>query len=199
MWPSLRSTVLYPPAPQRPYRCDRYGDFIFMVSRLTPLKRTELFIRAMAQPPADGLNAVIAGDGEERARLAALVAELGIGDRVSLVGSASPAQLVHYLANCRAVCFPPFDEDYGFVTIESFASQKAVVTCSDSGGPAELVEDGVNGFVCEPTPAALALRFRELMDDGAMAERLGQNAHRRALQVTWSETVKQLTALSAGT
>ena len=199
MWPSLRSTVLYPPAPQRPYRCDRYGDFIFMVSRLTALKRTELFIRAMAHPAADGLKAVIAGDGEERERLAALIGELQIGDRVNLAGSASPAQLVHYLANCRAVCFPPFDEDYGFVTIESFSSQKAVVTCSDSGGPAELVEDGINGFVCEPTPEALAQRFRQLMDDTALAERLGEQAQARAAQVTWPETVKQLTALSSQT
>ncbi|MBW8713837.1 MAG: hypothetical protein JF632_07110, partial [Acidobacteria bacterium] len=35
MWPELRSTVLYPPAPQREYRCDGYGDYVFLVSRLT--------------------------------------------------------------------------------------------------------------------------------------------------------------------
>ena len=53
MWPELRSTVLYPPAPQRPYRgATGYGDFIFMVSRLTPLKRADLLIRALAT--ADG-------------------------------------------------------------------------------------------------------------------------------------------------
>jgi glycosyltransferase involved in cell wall biosynthesis len=199
MWPSLRSTVLYPPAPPRPYRCDRYGDFIFMVSRLTPLKRAELFVRAMAQPAAEGLKAVIAGDGEERERLAALVAGLGIADRVTMTGSASPEQLVQYLASCRAVCFPPLDEDYGFVTVEAFVSHKAVVTCTDSGGPAELVEDGVNGFVCDPTPEALALRFRELMDSPALAERLGQNAYARGSQLTWPDTVRQLTELSAGT
>ena len=197
MWPSLGSTVLYPPAPPRPYRCDRYGDFIFMVSRLTPLKRTDLFVRAMAHPAAEGLKAVIAGDGEERDRLRALIAELGIADRVTMTGSASPEQLVQYLANCRAVCFPPFDEDYGFVTVEAFVSQKAVVTCTDSGGPSELVEHGVSGFVCDPAPEALALRFRELMDDAALAERLGQNAYARGSRLTWPDTVKQLTALSS--
>jgi glycosyltransferase involved in cell wall biosynthesis len=197
MWPSLRSTVLYPPAPQRPYRCDRHGDFIFMVSRLTALKRTDLFIRAMAHPAAAGLKAIIAGDGEDRDRLAALIRELGVSDRITMAGAASPAQLVQYLANCRAVCFPPLDEDYGFVTVEAFVSHKAVVTCTDSGGPAELVEDGVNGFVCEPTPEALALRFRELMDDQALAERLGANAHARGAQLTWPDAVRQLTALSA--
>ena len=39
MWPELKSTVLYPPPPQRAYRCDGYGDYVFMVSRLAPLKR----------------------------------------------------------------------------------------------------------------------------------------------------------------
>ena len=39
---------------------------------------------------------------------------------------------------CRAVCFTPLNEDYGFVTAESFASRKPVVSCTDSGGPAWL-------------------------------------------------------------
>ena len=77
IWPELRSTVLYPPAPQRPYRCDGYGDYVFMVSRLTPLKRADLLIEALAQPEAAGIRAVIAGEGEERSACERLVARLG--------------------------------------------------------------------------------------------------------------------------
>ena len=90
------------------------------------------------------------------------------------------SSFVEHLARCRAVCFPPFEEDYGFVTVEAFASRKAVITCRDSGGPAELVEDGVNGFVCEPTPAALAraLRARDRRRD-ARRERMGDGGTRR--------------------
>ena len=54
------------------------------------------------------------------------------------------------------MAFAPLDEDYGFVTVEAFAAHKAVVTCRDSGGPTELVADGVHGLVAAPTPAALA-------------------------------------------
>ena len=67
MWPELRSTVLYPPPPQRAYRCDEYGDYVFMVSRLTPLKRADLLIARWRRRTARGIRAVIAGDGEERA------------------------------------------------------------------------------------------------------------------------------------
>ena len=84
---------------------------------------------------------------------------------MTLAGPLTEPQLLDHLARCRAVCFPPFEEDYGFVTVEAFASRKAVVTCRDSGGPAELVEDGVSGFVCDPTPQSLAAALRRLMDD----------------------------------
>jgi glycosyltransferase involved in cell wall biosynthesis len=194
MWPALRSTVLHPPAPQRPYRCDEYGSYVFMVSRLTPLKRADLLVQALGQPEAAGIRAVIAGDGEEYERLRALITRLGLEDRVSLAGRLTEPQLLDHLARCRVVCFPPFEEDYGFVTAEAFASRKAVVTCRDSGGPAELVEDGVNGFVCDPTPQSLSSTLRRVMDDEPLAERMGTAAFAAGSKLNWEDTVRVLTS-----
>lgn len=194
MWPEVRSTVLYPPAPQRPYRCDGYGEYIFLVSRLAPLKRADLLIEALATPDGQGIRAVIAGDGEERARLEMLVATLGLSSRVQLTGRLDDERMLDHMARCRAVCFPPLQEDYGFVTVEAFASRKAVVTCHDSGGPAELVRDGVEGFVCDPTPASLAHALRRLIDDRALAERMGSSAFESGQQLNWADAVRQLTA-----
>jgi glycosyltransferase involved in cell wall biosynthesis len=194
-WPELRSTVLYPPPPQRPYRCDDYGEYIFFVSRLTSLKRADLLVQALATPEGAGIRAVIAGEGEERDHLQDLVARTGLGDRVSLPGRLSDAELLGHLARCRAVCFPPAQEDYGFVTAEAFASSKAVITCDDSGGPAELVEDGVNGVVCQPTPEALAAALRRVMDDRSVAERMGRAARTSVEQLNWSQAARQLTAI----
>jgi glycosyltransferase involved in cell wall biosynthesis len=194
LWPELRSTVLYPPAPQRPYRCDGYGDYIFMVSRLTPLKRTDLFVQALAQPDGAGIRAVIAGEGEERDRLQTLVVTLGLSERVTLAGRLGDAQMVDHFARCRAVCFPPLEEDYGFVTAEAFASRKAVITCRDSGGPTELVQDGVSGFVSEPTPHALSAALRRVTEDAGLAERMGAAAAAAGSKLNWAETVRQLTS-----
>jgi glycosyltransferase involved in cell wall biosynthesis len=194
MWPEVKSRVLYPPAPPRLYRCDGYGDYIFMVSRLTPLKRADLLVEALATPEGAGLRAVIAGEGHDRARLDALVARHGLADRVHLAGRISDEQMLEYLAGCRAVCFPPVQEDYGFVTVEAFASRKAVVTCTDSGGPAELVQDGVNGFVVAPDPAAMAQALRQLADDAALAERMGAKAFDTGSALNWADAVRQLTA-----
>ena len=80
-----------------------------------------------------------------------LVRALNLDARVTLVGQIDATQLVGHLARCRAVCFPAQDEDYGFVTVEAFASRKPVITCTDSGGPSELVHDGGEGLLCAPT------------------------------------------------
>ena len=194
MWPEVRSQVLYPPAPQRAYRCEDYGDYIFMVSRLTRLKRADLLVDALATPEGAGVRAVIAGDGEERERLESRIAARGLGGRIRLVGRLDEAELLDHLARCRAVCFPPVQEDYGFVTVEAFASRKAVITCRDSGGPAELVTDGVQGSVCEPTPEALARALRQVSDDRALAEQMGAAALAAGARLNWPDTVRQLTA-----
>jgi glycosyltransferase involved in cell wall biosynthesis len=184
--------VLWPPPPQRAYRCDEYGDFVLAVSRLTPMKRLDLLIRALAEPAAKHVRVVIAGEGESRGMLETLAARLGVADRVLLAGRLDDLALVEQLGRCRAVCFSPLAEDYGFVTVEAFASGKAVITCTDSGGPAELVRDGESGFVCEPSPASLAEALARVTDDRALAERLGRGAAAQAAGLRWPDAVKRL-------
>ncbi len=102
---------------------------------------------------------------------------------MTLPGRIDDATLVDYYARCRAVVFTPLDEDFGFVTVEAFASGKPVITTTDSGGPAELVEDGVSGRVVAPEPGALAGALRELADSETLAvvlERVPPGGPRRS-------------------
>jgi glycosyltransferase involved in cell wall biosynthesis len=191
MWPELRSTVLHPPAPQRPYRCDGYdGPFLF-ISRLEPLKRADVALRALAVADRRATLDIV-GDGAERPALQKLAADLGVGTRVTFAGRVSDDDMLTRLARCRAVVFPPLQEDFGFVTLEAFASRKAVITCHDSGGPAELVRDRANGFVCDPTPESIAAAMTTLLDDSALARTLGAAAFETGSALTWPETVRQL-------
>lgn len=191
-WGGIQSEVLYPPPPPRPYRCDGYGDYLFVASRLSPLKRVGLILEALAHPVAAGVRCVIAGDGAEREPLRARIAVLGLEGRVQLLGGIGDTELVRRLAECRAVCYPPSAEDYGLVTLEAFASGKAVVTCADSGGPAELVRPEVHGLVADPNPPSLAQALRRIMEDAALAERLGAAALARAGELTWDRTIPRL-------
>ena len=191
-WGRIPSTVVYPPPPDRAYRCDGYGDHILVVSRLTPLKRVDLVIDALAEPDAAGVHCVIVGDGEAGPQLRQQVAARGLDRRVTFLGAVGEAALLDELARCRAVCFPSRQEDYGLVTVEAFASEKAVITCSDSGGPAELVVDGESGLVVAPQPSALAKAIGTLVEQRDVAERLGATAHRQVASITWERTVEQL-------
>jgi glycosyltransferase involved in cell wall biosynthesis len=189
---NIRAEVLYPPAPPRPYRCDGYGAELFAVSRFTPLKRIDLLVRALAEPAAAGVRCTIAGDGEEGPRIRQLIRDHALETRVTLLGAVDAATLVARLASCRSVVFPAFEEDFGLVTVEAFASSKAVITCRDSGGPAELVRDGESGLVCEPTPASLAAALARLAGDRGLAERLGAGAAAISADLTWPKTLERL-------
>jgi glycosyltransferase involved in cell wall biosynthesis len=188
----IPSEVLYPPPPERPYRTDGYGDYVFAVSRLHPLKRLDLLVEAAALVTDRTLRIKIAGEGEEAARLAERIAELGLAGRVELLGPVSDAELVDHYARCRAVYFAPWNEDYGFVTLEAFRSGKAVVTTPDSGGPAELVEHQVNGLVAAPTPEGIAAALDRIAAEPGLAEKLGQAARASAQRFTWPAAVEAL-------
>ncbi len=186
------SEVLHPPPPPRPYRVDGYEPYLFAVSRFTPLKRMALIVEALARPDAAGIHAVLAGEGEQHAAIARLVRERGLQDRVTLPGRLDDDALVAHLARCRAVVFPPVEEDYGFVTVEAFASSKPVITCTDSGGPVELVVDGVNGLIAAPDPDALARAFRRLIDGQGEAVTMGEAGAVVAARLSWPDTVQRL-------
>ena len=188
----IQSDVLYPPPPKRDYRHDTYGDYLFGVSRLSPLKRFDLVLRALAEPIAAGIKCVIAGEGAEIDRLMKLRSHLELDHRVQFAGRLDEDGLIHHLARCRAVVFPPWNEDYGFVTVEAFMCGKPVITCHDSGGPAELVREGENGYVTAPTPEALAAAMRRMMDDRTTAARMGEEGHRQAIAMTWHDAIQKL-------
>jgi len=191
-WNHVSAQVLHPPPPQREYRCDGYSPYLFFASRLTPLKRVDLVLRALAVPAARGVRCVIGGEGEDRPRLERLARELGIEDRIDFTGYLAEPELIRHLANCRAVVFPPADEDYGFVTVEAFSARKPVITCADSGGPLEFLRDGENGFVTAPTAAGLAEAFARVMDSPGLAEQMGARAHATVSAMSWPDAVEKL-------
>jgi glycosyltransferase involved in cell wall biosynthesis len=116
----------------------------------------------------------------------------GVGARVTFLGAVPPEDLVSLYSGARGVLYVPFDEDYGYVTLEAFLSGKPVITCHDSGGTLEFVIDGENGFVCAPEPDAVAAAIGQIAADRGLAGRLGQAGMVRARTVTWDGVVEQL-------
>jgi len=115
-------------------------------------------------------------------------------DRVELLGYVSDQDLLELYAHCRASLYAPLNEDYGYVTVESFLSRKPVITSTDSGGPLEFVEDGVNGVVTAPEPEALAGAIDRLFSLPETRLRdMGEEGRRRVAHITWDAVVDRLT------
>jgi glycosyltransferase involved in cell wall biosynthesis len=164
------------------------GRYLFTVSRLDAPKRIDLLIRAMAHVDAD-IELRIAGTGPQEPMLRELASH---DPRITLTGFLNDSALADAYAGARAVLFAPYQEDYGFITVEAMLSGKPVITTADSGGPQELIEDGVHGFVTQPDPPALGRAISLLAKRPRLARRLGRAAQVRAAAITWERVLATL-------
>lgn len=194
----LHATALYPPPKLGDrHRPGPFGDYVFAVGRLDRLKRFDQLVRALpylTSPAGRPIRAVIGGTGPEMEPLRQLAADLGVADRLELPGFIGDAELVDRYAGALAVFYAPFDEDYGYVTVEAFLSGKPMLTTRDAGGVLEFVADEVNGFVVPPdAPRALAAAIDRLAADRGLAERFGAAGRERVREVDWDHVVAALT------
>lgn len=199
LWSSLRipAEVLYHPSPLMEHLLDEpsgpIGDHVLFPSRFESLKRQSLAIEAM-QHVTTGVTLVLVGRGPDEQSLRDLVERLGVSARVRFEIGVTDERLCQLYEAALAVYYGPFDEDYGYVTLEGFAADRPVVTLTDSGGPLEFVADGDSGLVVPPDPRAIAEAFDRLYLDRELAARLGAagNARVRAEVPRWPDVVARL-------
>lgn len=189
----LDAEPLYPPpVHQGRYRCDAYGDFIFTASRLDRLKRIDWLLRSMAHTQTP-VRCLVAGSGPEGDKLRALARKLNLADRVRFLGRVSDDELLDLYADCLAVYFAPYDEDYGYVTIEAFKSRKPVLTGDDSGGVLEFVADSKTGYILPSNDArGLSARIDQLFRDRELSRTLGEAGLARVEAITWDRVISSL-------
>jgi glycosyltransferase involved in cell wall biosynthesis len=169
------------------------GDYVLSVGRLEANKRVDLIIGALAHVDRR-VRLVIVGEGPLRRPLEETAAASGVADRVTFTGGVDQQRLVSLYAGALAVVFPPYDEDYGYVTLEAFLARKPVVTTTDAGGPLEFVADAVTGLVVDPTVAAVGDAIARLAADARLARSLGDAGYERVRSITWDGVVDKLMA-----
>jgi glycosyltransferase involved in cell wall biosynthesis len=188
----LHAEALYhPPRLADRIRPGPYGDYILSVGRIESVKRVDLAVQALSHCDA-AVKLVIAGDGTQRANTERLVQALGLADRVTFLGAVDDGTLLDLYAGALGVVYAPFDEDFGYVTLEAFLARKPVITATDAGGPLEFVEDGVNGAVVAPEPESVGAAFGRLHADRRHAAALGDAGFARASAVTWHGVIDRL-------
>jgi glycosyltransferase involved in cell wall biosynthesis len=188
----LRATPLYPPSKfHGNFRSGAYGDYILSDARLDAAKRLDLLIDAVAlmQHP---MPVVLTSTGPAHAALRAHIDRLGLTDRITMTGYVSDARLLELYAEARCVYYAPFDEDYGFTTVQALAAGRPVVTTHDAGGTLEFVRHGQNGLVVAPQPGAIAVALDTLASDIDMARRLGSAGPSEVADIDWEQVCQAL-------
>ena len=183
----LYSNVLHPP-PQLTDMYSKTYDYIFLPSRLEDAnKRISLAIHAANK--ANNVNLVVTGDGPDRDRLEKIAHE----NTVSFTGFVSKNRLKELYAKARAVLFLGEEEDYGLTTVEAMKATKPVITCVDSGGPLDLVENKKTGYVTNPRIQDLTPILEHVQQHPRHCKELGQNAKERVTTITWSNYTAAIT------
>lgn len=184
----LDSEVLHPPIDLEGLYDGGIGDYLFMPGRLHEWKRVDLAIEAIKRSNLP-IRLLIAGDGEAKAKLH----KIADGDsRIEFLGRVDDESLRQLYSNALAIPFLPIREDYGYVTLEAFACNKPVITCSDSGEPNSFVQNNITGFVCDPNPDSLCDAFEKVWNDRQLAARMGRAGYERVKSITWSSVASRL-------
>lgn len=190
-WEEIRFDVVYPAPADLPYKSPERGEFVFLPGRLHRWKRIDLIIQAMKYVGSN-IKLFISGEGEEYNNLISLVERLGLINRVEFLGKISDEELTRMYSKSIVVPFVPVDEDFGYVTIEAFKSKKPVITCSDSGEPSLIVQDGISGFIVEPDSQMIAEKINYFIENPEEAKRMGENGCRSVEEITWENVIERI-------
>ncbi|MFJ1786344.1 glycosyltransferase family 4 protein [Streptomyces anulatus] len=156
------------------------GDLKWVVAagRLHRVKRYDLLVRAFAQVSAARpdwrLRIYGGGDatGDEQASLRTLIDRLGLHNHVFLMGSANPMEAEWPKGSIAAVTSDR--ESFGMTIVEAMRGGLPVVATDCPHGPAEIVEDGVDGrLVPVGDPDAIAAALLQLIEDDELRHRMG--------------------------
>ncbi|WP_431469705.1 glycosyltransferase [Sphingosinithalassobacter sp. LHW66-3] len=161
------------------------GPLIVSLGSLTPVKRHDVVIDAMTLLP--NVSLWIVGEGPERTRLAARIAERSLGDRVRLAGPIPHTAIPNVLAAADAMALASASEGLANAWLEALASGTPIVI-PDVGGAREVLDRKAAGAIVDRTPEAFA---------AALSERLAQppephDVRAAAERFTWPANAAQL-------
>ncbi|HEX6475571.1 MAG TPA: glycosyltransferase, partial [Candidatus Limnocylindria bacterium] len=171
------------------------GPVLVAVGRLTPQKAYPVMLRALAEVrrsvPA---RLLVLGEGEERARLEALAAELGLHGAVDFIGFV-PNPFA-YMQAASAYLLSSRWEGFPFVLVEASRAGAAIVAANCPFGVDEVVVPDDSGLLVPPDdPSALATSVVRVLREPGLAERLRRGARQRSELFTPGEATRRYESL----
>ena len=102
-------------------------------------------------------------------------------DRVEFAGRMERSAIIPWLRRANVCCYPSHMETFGLAPVEAMSVGRPTIYSRTGPGP-EIIEDGVSGLLCDPSdPRDIAAKISQILDQPALAERLGHAARQRVL------------------
>jgi glycosyltransferase involved in cell wall biosynthesis len=181
-----------------PTRVGQFDSEILIVGDLLRSKGHELVLRALGnlRPSFPRLRCRIIGEGADRARLEALVLELGIGQQVQFVGRQSRLEVAEAMRHCSVFVLPSRNEGLGCVYLEAMSCGKPVIGCRGQGIE-EVIEHGKNGWlIAVDGLEQLVQGLSALLGSSELCTRIGTAARQTILEkLTLSHQAQQLSMI----
>lgn len=147
------------------------------IGRLDAMKTHDVLIRAIAQ--VEGAQAVILGDGGQRTTLERLATDLGVRDRIQILGWLDDPRA--YLPKFDVVAMPSRSEGFPLAMVEAMLAARPVIATRVGSMP-EAIQDGTTGILIEKNDVTgLANALQQLRDDPAQRLQLGKQARELAI------------------
>jgi glycosyltransferase involved in cell wall biosynthesis len=128
--------LYHPPRLAARLRPGPYGDYVLSVGASRASSASTCRAGDGARRPAHPARGGRRGHAARQRR--ALAGGTGRADRVTFLGTSTTTELIELYAGALAVVYPPFDEDFGYVTLEAFLARQAGRHCTDSRRPARV-------------------------------------------------------------
>lgn len=133
---------------------------------------------------------LLAGQGPDQKEIEAKIQELGLETQAQCIGHISDAKILDALyARAEIFCFPSLYDTAGLVVIEAAVMGTPSVVVAGSSA-ADIIIDGVNGYLCEDTKESLAAVLEKALSLPEENRAIGQKA-KETIPLPWIEVMKR--------
>lgn len=160
---------------------------ILFVATLIERKGCEFLIKAFSQiyEKYENVQLVIGGGGQLLEKMINLSKDLGISNRVIFKGTITHKKVIELMMQCDIFALPSWDEAFGVVYLEAMSLKKPIIATEEEG-IADVVTDGLNGFLVKPKDvSSIITKLIPLIEDEELRREIGIKGYEKIKNLTW--------------
>jgi len=162
---------------------------VLFAGRLSYQKGPDLLLESVPDVLSDRPDTrfIFAGSGDMKNHLYKRASELGVVDKIRVLGFVPDDKLIELFKSCDLVCIPSRNEPFGIVVLEAWSAGKPVVA-TNVGGPSEIIENFVTGVKVYPNnPESIAWGIKYLINNPEEIKKISENSLKAVKEFTWDK------------